>query len=194
MASPLFPLFLKLGGRRVVLVGAGAVAAEKLRHLLEVGADVTVISPDVSAEVAAAPVRLVRRAFEPADLDGAWLVVAAAPAAVNRAVAAAAEERQIFVNAVDDVEAASAYAAAVLRREQLTVAISTDGAAPALAGLFREALDALLPRDLAAWFATARKARVEWLRAQVPMRDRRPLLLQALNRLYEAREERARTA
>jgi uroporphyrin-III C-methyltransferase / precorrin-2 dehydrogenase / sirohydrochlorin ferrochelatase len=191
MATPLFPLFLKLHGRRVVLVGAGVVATEKLRHLLDAGADVTVVAPEIAPAIEAAPVTIVRRGFEPADLDHAWLVVAAAPPEVNQVVASAAAERRIFVNAVDDPAAASAYAAAVLRREQLTLAISTDGAAPALAGLFREALDALMPRDLAEWFATARRARAQWLRDRVPMSDRRPLLLQALNRLYE---DRARTA
>jgi uroporphyrin-III C-methyltransferase / precorrin-2 dehydrogenase / sirohydrochlorin ferrochelatase len=188
----LFPLFLKLAGRRVLLVGAGVVATEKLRHLLDAGADVTVVAPDIAPAIAAAPVTVVRRRFEPADIDGAWLVVAAAPSPVNREVAAAAAERRIFVNAVDDPASASAYAAAVLRRDQLTLAISTDGAAPALAGLFREALDALMPRDLADWFATARRARAQWLKDRVPMRERRPLLLQALNRLYD--DDRARTA
>lgn len=185
MGEPLFPLFLKLAGRRVVLVGAGTVATDKLRNLLEAGAAVTVIAPEIPPAIAAAPVTLVARAFEPSDLDDAWLVVAAAPAAVNREVAAAAEARRIFVNAVDDPQAASAYAAAVLRRDQLTIAISTDGVAPALAGLFREALEALVPRDLAQWFATARRARAEWLKERVPMRERRPLLLQALNQLYD---------
>jgi uroporphyrin-III C-methyltransferase/precorrin-2 dehydrogenase/sirohydrochlorin ferrochelatase len=191
VATPLFPLFLKLAGRHVVLVGAGVVATEKLRHLLDAGADVTVVAPEITAAIAAAPVTLVRRGFEARDLDGAWLVVAAAPPEVNREVAIAAAERRIFVNAVDDPASASAYAAAVLRRDQLTLAISTDGAAPALAGLFREALDALMPRDLAEWFATARRARAQWLKDRVPMSERRPLLLQALNRLYE---DRARTA
>jgi len=191
VAAPLFPLFLKLAGRQVLLVGAGNVATEKLRHLLDAGADVTVVAPEIAPAIATAPVTLIRRGFEPTDLDGAWLVVAAAPADVNRAVADAAADRRIFVNAVDDPASASAYAAAVLRRDQLTVAISTDGAAPALAGLFREALDALMPRDLAEWFGAARRARAEWLKERVPMRERRPLLLQALNRLYE---DRARTA
>ena len=190
-STPLFPLFLKLAGRQVVLVGAGVVATEKLRHLLDAGADVTVVAPHIAPAIAAAGVTLVRRGFRPSDLDGAWLVIAAAPPDVNREVAIAAAERRIFVNAVDDPAAASAYAAAVLRRDQLTLAISTDGAAPALAGLFREALDSLMPRDLAEWFATARRARAQWLKDRVPMNERRPLLLQALNRLYE---DRARTA
>jgi siroheme synthase-like protein len=191
MAEPLFPLFLKLTRRRVLLVGAGVVATEKLRHLLDAGAEVTVVAPEIAAAIAAQPVTLVRRGFEPVDLDGVWLVVAAAPPAVNRAVAIAAAARQIFVNAVDDPASASAYAAAVLRREQLTIAISTGGEAPALAGLFREALDAFIPRDLKAWFETARHARADWLARRVPMTARRPLLLKALNGLYE---ERARTA
>ncbi|MGH9346127.1 MAG: precorrin-2 dehydrogenase/sirohydrochlorin ferrochelatase family protein [Vicinamibacterales bacterium] len=186
----LFPLFLKLTGRHVVLVGAGTVGAGKLRHLIDAGADVTVVAPEVAPAVAAAPVRLVRRAFEPADLDEAWLVVAAAPPAVNRLVAAAAAERRIFVNAVDDPASASAYAAAVFRRDRLTVAISTGGEAPALAGLVREALDDLVPDDLATWFETARRARAAWLDERVPMPERRPLLLQALNRLYAKRSAR----
>jgi siroheme synthase-like protein len=191
VAEPLFPLFLKLTGRRVLLVGAGVVATEKLRHLLDAGADVTVVAPEIAPAIAAQPVTLVHRRFEPLDLNGVWLVVAAAPAIVNRAVADAAAKRQVFVNAVDDPASASAYAAAVLRREQLTIAISTAGEAPALAGLFREALDSLIPRDLKSWFETARHARAGWLAQRVPMPARRPLLLQALNGLYE---ERARTA
>jgi uroporphyrin-III C-methyltransferase/precorrin-2 dehydrogenase/sirohydrochlorin ferrochelatase len=167
------------------------VATEKLRHLLDAGAEVTVVAPHIAPAIADSPVDVVARGFQPSDLDDAWLVVAAAPPEVNRLVAAAAAERRIFVNAVDDPPSASAYAAAVLRREQLTIAISTDGQAPALAGLFREALEALIPRDLAEWFAAARRARAEWLRDRVPMQERRPLLLRALNRLYE---ERARIA
>ena len=187
MRQEVFPVFLKLRDRDVVVVGGGPVAASKLAALLAAGARVTVVAPDVVPAIAEQPVRVEPRAFRPSDLDGAWLVVAAAPPDVNREIARAAEARRIFVNAVDDPAAASAYAAAVLRRDRLTVAISTDGEAPALAGLFREALEALVPRDLPAWFATARRARAEWLAGRVPMRDRRPLLLKALNHLYEER-------
>jgi uroporphyrin-III C-methyltransferase/precorrin-2 dehydrogenase/sirohydrochlorin ferrochelatase len=66
----------------------------------------------------------------------------------------------------------------------MTFAISTSGAAPALAGLLREGLEALLPGDLDAWVAQARSLRAEQKAARVPMAERRPLLLQALNRLY----------
>ena len=120
------------------------------------------------------------------DLDEAWLVVAAAPTAVNHAVAEAAEERQIFVNAVDDPNNASAYLGGVTRRAGVTVAISTDGNAPALAGLIREGLDTLLPTtDLEKWIAEAKKMRRKWQKDQVPMANRRPQLLQALIKSYD---------
>jgi uroporphyrin-III C-methyltransferase / precorrin-2 dehydrogenase / sirohydrochlorin ferrochelatase len=187
----LFPTFLKLQGRRVLLVGGGPVAAGKLRGLLEAGADVTVVAPAIVLEIAAAPVTTVTRRFQVSDLDGISFVVAAAPPDVNREVAAAAQARGIFVNAVDDVESASAYAGAVVRRAGVTIAISTDGDAPALAGLVREALEVLLPDDLDKWMETARASRREWLERKVPMAERRPLLLEALNALYVERQTAA---
>ena len=181
-----FPVFLKLAGRRVLVVGGGPVAAGKLRPLVDAGAVVTVVAPAVVDSIAAAPVDVQRRPFEIGDLDGVWYVVAAAPKDVNRQVAEAAHARGIFVNAVDDVENASAYAGAVLRRGGVTVALSTDGEAPALAGLLREALEAVLPDDLDGWMTCAREARRQWLADGVPMEKRRPLLLEALDNLYAA--------
>ena len=130
-------------------------------------------------------VTIVRRPFEPADLDGAWYVVAAAPPEVNRAVARAAEARGLFVNAVDDLESASAYAGAIVQKAGVTIAMSTDGEAPALAGLMREALEVLLPEELDRWMACAQEARRGWLAQGVPMAERRPMLLQALDDLYD---------
>ena len=184
----LLPIFLHLRGRRVVLVGAGPVGASKLAALLAAGAEVRVVAPDIHPDVETAPVTIERRAFEPSDLDDAWLVVAAATPEVNRAVAQAAEERRLFVNAVDDPPNATAYLGGVVRRDGVTLAISTSGEAPAIAGMLREGLDALIPRELSAWMDTARAARVAWRRDGVPMEQRRPLLLKALNRLYAARE------
>jgi siroheme synthase-like protein len=183
-----FPVFLKLAGRRVLVVGGGPVAAGKLRSLLDAEAQVTVVAPEVVEQIAAAPVELRRRGFEPGDLDGGvCFVVAAAPPDVNRAVASAARHRGLLVNAVDDVENASAYLGAVFERAGITIALSTDGAAPALAGLLREALEEVLPDDLDAWMDCARRARQKWLAERVPMAGRRPLLLEALLQLYERR-------
>jgi len=183
-SDPLFPLFLKLAGRKVVLVGGGQVALAKHGALRAAGARITVVAPAIDPGLRQPGTEIQERAFEPADLDGAWLVVAAATPEVNRAVRAAAEERRLFVNAVDDTGAASAYAAAVVRRGSMTLALSTGGGAPALAGLLREALEEVLPDDIESWLATARSLRAGWRADGVAMADRRPLLLQALNRLY----------
>ena len=185
-AAPLFPSFLRLSGRKVVLVGGGAVAAAKHAGLLVAGARVTVVAPEIGASLRVGGTTLVERSFEPSDLDGAWYVVAAAPPAVNRQVLAAAEARRLFVNAVDDSDAATAFAPAVIRRGVATVAISTGGASPALAGLLREALEALLPTELERWAEVGQNARVGWKADGVPLSARRPLLLDALNRLYGA--------
>ena len=181
----LLPLFLDLTGRRVLLVGGGPVAAAKLTQLLAVGAEVCVVAPVVCEEIERAGVVVRRRPFEPADLDGAWLVVAAATPDVNRAVAAFAEPRRVFVNAVDDPSNASAFLSGVVRRDGVTLAISTSGAAPGLTALLRQALDEVLPKELTAWVEEARVQRVAWRRDGVPMEQRRPLLLEALNRLYD---------
>ena len=196
----LLPLFLNLTGRDVVLVGGGPVATAKLRQLLAAGAKVRIIAPeitpemhDIVAEASPPHPSVAQRPFEPADLDGAWLVVAAATPEANRQVANVAETLRIFVNAVDDPANASAFLSGVVRRDGVTLAISTSGAAPALTALLREALDAVLPRDLGAWVWQARAARTAWRRDGVPMEARKPRLLQALNALY-GKEATAETA
>ena len=153
---PMFPAFLHLRSRRVVVVGGGPVAASKLEALLAAGADVTVVAPEVRPEIVQAGVTVVR-AFEDADLDGAWWV-AAAPREVNKQVLAAAEARRVFVNAVDDPEHATAYGG-VVRRDGVTVAISTNGRAPRWPGCcVRRSTPCC--RDLGRWMAAADEARV----------------------------------
>src|SRR5688572_19840734 len=183
----LFPLFLELEGRKVLLVGGGKIATAKLEGLIKSGAQVTVVAPTISAEIRAQPVTLLERPFEPRDLAGAWLVIAAAPAEVNRAVAAAAEEHRIFVNAVDDPASGTAYTGGVLRRGGVTVAFSTEGQAPALAGLLREGVEELIPEDVERWVGEAQSARARWKAEGRPMGQRRPQLLEALNGLYARR-------
>ncbi len=185
----LLPLFLHLSGRRVLLVGGGSVAAAKLRQLVAVGADVRVVAPEVCGDIEESGVPFERRRFEPVDLDNVWLVVAAATPDANREVAAAAEARRLFVNAVDDPVNASAFLSGVVRRHGVTLAISTSGEAPALTSLLREALDTVLPPDMNLWLDEARRQRGAWRRVGVPMDARRPLLLQALNKLYAGGSE-----
>ena len=185
-ARPLFPAFLDLRDRSVLLVGGGAVAASKLRSLRAAAARVRVVAPTTGPAIEAAGVAIERRSFVAADLDGVWLVVAAAPPEVNRVVAAEAGARGIFVNAVDDRAHCTVFAGGVLRRGTVTLSISSGGEAPALTGLIREALDELLPADLEDWASLATSLRESWRDSGVPLAERRPLLLAALNRRYAA--------
>jgi uroporphyrin-III C-methyltransferase/precorrin-2 dehydrogenase/sirohydrochlorin ferrochelatase len=146
---------------------------------------VTVVAPEVVPAIVESGVRIAQRRFRASDLDDVWFVVAAAPPEVNRHVAELAEARQIFVNAVDDPAHASAYLGGVVRKQGVTLAISTGGRAPALAGLLREGLEAILPDDVGQWLGVSDRAREIWKREQVPMTSRRPSLLQAINSLYE---------
>lgn len=125
---PTYPSGLRLAGRRVVVVGGGHVAQRRVPALLAVGADVVVVSPDVTPSieglVGAGEVRWVRRGFEDADLDEAWYVVAATDdRAVNEAVSKGAEERRIFCVRADDATAATAWTPAVGRHAGVTVAV-----------------------------------------------------------------------
>ena len=184
---PRLPVFLRFDGRRVLVVGAGAVAASKIPALLAAGADVTVVAPEVSRAIDRSRVRVVPRAFQDDDLDGAWFVTAAATPAVNRTVRDAAETRGVFVNAVDDPANATAYLGGTIARGAVTVAFSTAGQAPALAGLLREAFDQLVPADIETWAERAHDLSRRQRAAGVPMAARRPQLLDALNRLYDTR-------
>jgi len=183
-----YPVFLRLDGRRVLIVGGGRVASGKLPALLRAGAPVIVVAPRIREELRNSGVELRQRAFVPADLDGAFFVIAAATPEVNRAVAAAAEERCLFVNAVDDAANASAYLGGVIQRAGVTVAVSTGGRAPALAGLLREALEAVLPEEVGEWVSLGERIRAQWKERGTPLDERRPLLFRALQDLYAARE------
>jgi uroporphyrin-III C-methyltransferase / precorrin-2 dehydrogenase / sirohydrochlorin ferrochelatase len=182
------PVFLRFDRHRVVVVGGGAVAAAKIPALVAAGGNVTVIAPRVSTTIDPARVTIIEREFEPGDLDGAWFVTAAATPEVNRLVREAAEARGVFVNAVDDPVNATAYLGGTLNRGGVTVAFSTAGQAPALAGLLREAFDELLPTDIDAWVERAAALKGQQRAEGVPMRRRRPQLLDVLNRLYDGRD------
>lgn len=185
----MLPLFVDVKDKQVLVVGGGAMAHAKVLVLLQAGAQVQVVSPACIPAMHELPITLHPRRFSPDDVLGKWFVVAAAPPDVNREVAAAAAGARVFVNAVDDPAHATAYLGGVVRRGDVTLAFSTGGRAPALAGLLREALDAVLPSDIAAWSVQAVEERKRWKRDELPMTARRPALLETLVRLYDARRE-----
>lgn len=134
-----YPVFLDVAGRRCVVVGGGAVAARKAAGLVEAGADVVVIAPEVCDEIRDLGVDVELRPYAKGDLAVAWLAIAATddPEA-NRRVQAEGQEARVWVNAADDPEACSFTLPAVVRRGPVTVAVSTSGHSPALAAWIRE--------------------------------------------------------
>jgi siroheme synthase-like protein len=175
VSAELFPLFLRLDGRRVLVVGGGEVGERKTRELLAAGADVVVVTPRATAHLAreAKQGRIVlhRRVFTARDVDGAWLVIAATNDPVlNARIARAAGRRRVFVNAVDDPERCSALFGAIIRRPPFTVAISSTGEAPALSRLLRELLERFLPEER--WVEHARTLRARWKAEKTPMASR----------------------
>ena len=183
-----FPLFLSLEGRDVLVVGGGPVALDKARQLRAAGARVRVVAIAVREELRAIAHEIHERAFEERDVDGAWLVYAAAPPAVNRAVKRSADARQKFIVSVDDVESCTAFGAATFERGGVTVALSSDGRAPALVALLRRALEAVIPDEVGRWAEIAQQQRPQWKADGVAIEARRPLLLRALLELYPLKE------
>ena len=130
---------LDLEGRDVLVVGGGPVAVEKVNGLLTCGARVTVVAPEIAAELERRDVKLRPREYRTEDLDGQFLVVAAtSTTAVNRRVFADAEARGLLCNVVDVPELCSFILPAVHRVDPIAVAISTGGASPALAQRLRD--------------------------------------------------------
>ena len=186
MANPLFPVFLDLAGRRVLLVGGGVVARRKAEALLEAGAEVVVGAPVLAPALAAAVAdgRLAHRvgSFEPDWLEGAWLVIAATDdPEVNAAVAEEADRRRIWANVVDDAPRCSFQVPARVERGPIQIAISSRGTAPMLARWLRESLETQLDPSLGAlaeWLGSKRDA----LRARFPETTRRRQVIEALLR------------
>ena len=170
-AHELYPLFLRLEGREVLVVGAGSVGERKVGELILAGAVVRVIAPEatpvVEEHVALGRIRWEPREFQAGDTDGVWLVIAATnDTVVNARVADEAHASQIFVNAVDDPPNASAFFASVLRRPPMVLAISSSGQLPGLSRLLREILEAALPE--ASFIARARELRHRWKADKTP--------------------------
>src|SRR5580693_4246781 len=180
----LFPAFLKLEGRRVVVIGGGAIATDKIPGLLQAGARVRVISPKVTPKIGdwvrEQTLEWVPKCFEGDDLQGAFLVVAATSLSeLNRAVFLEADARNILCNAVDDIENCHFYYGSIVQRGDLQIAISTNGKSPALAQRLRKELEASYGEEYAAWLEELGAAR-EGLRAKATGLDRIKVILHRL--------------
>ena len=198
----LFPIFVKLRDRLIVVVGGGAVAEGKIDGLFAAEARVRVVAPQVTPAIAQwiaqGKVEWRAKAFAPADLDGAYLVIAATSAPrTNEAVFSEADARGILCNSVDDIEHCHFYYGSVVQRGDLQVAISTNGKSPALAQRLRLQLEKQFGPEYELWLEWLGAAR-ELLRAGDGSADSKKVLLHHLASqpmferfLQEARRQRA---
>ena len=180
----LFPIFLKLTARPCTVIGAGYLAESKIESLLAAQAHVTVIAPAANPRIAdlaaTGDIHLHTRPYQPGDLAGNFLAVAATnDPAVNRAVFAEAEAAGILVNAVDDPPFCDFYFPSVVRRGDLQIAISTAGHSPALAQRLRKEINAILPLDTGDWLNELGNLRREVLQLE-PLNDARKDILHTL--------------
>ena len=142
----LFPIFVKLEGRRILVVGAGNIAEQKLNGLLRSGADIHVVAPlakdSIQNLAGEGKLRWSQREFTPSDLDQAWIVIAATGnPKTNQTIYNQAEAKGVLCNAVDEPERCHFYYPAVVQRGDLQIAISTAGQSPALAQRIRKQLE-----------------------------------------------------
>jgi siroheme synthase-like protein len=149
--AALYPVGLVVAGRPCLVVGAGRIAARKVDGLRACGADVTVIAPEISDEIAARDdVEIVRRPYEPGDVAGYQLVITATgDPDVDEAVFADAEAGGIWANSADDPDHCSFLLPAVLRRGPVVVSVATGGNSPALATWLRDRLAEEVGEDVA---------------------------------------------
>jgi precorrin-2 dehydrogenase / sirohydrochlorin ferrochelatase len=138
-----YPIFLDLSGKKCLVIGEGHEIAGKVRSLVDAAAKVTYVNPRaapaIEALAAAGRISWARRGFEPPDLDGCFLAIA--DGKENAEIFRLAEERQVLMNAVDDPEHCRFSFGSVHRQGDLTISISTNGVAPALAVRLRERLE-----------------------------------------------------
>lgn len=152
----LFPLFLKLAGRRCIVVGAGLIGEGKILGLLVTGAKILVVAPQATPAVRrwakAGRIRWLRREFRDSDLNGCFCVVAATSSnLLHERIFRLAQRRGVLCNVVDVPELCDFYYPAVVRRGALQIAISTSGESPALAQRLRKDLEKQFGPEYAVW-------------------------------------------
>jgi siroheme synthase-like protein len=194
-----YPVYLNLAGKSCVIVGGGTVAQGKISALRDAGAVITIISPQVTDGIKRAVQRgdvvWVQREYKPGDLDGAFIAVAATNVwHVNRQIHEEAEDRGVLLNVVDDPDQCTFIAPSIVRRDPITLAISTGGASPALARKMREVLSEariLQWAELAGVLSQARRVIKEKRTAIDPTRWQCVITEDLLKLVQDGHEDRA---
>ena len=196
----LFPLFLKLAGRRCLIVGGGLVAEAKMQGLLRCGAEVRVVAPEAAPGIREAAIagRVVwdERPFLPSDLAGVFLVVAATNSAeLHEEIFRRCQQAGILCNAVDEPERCDFYYPAVVRRGALQLAISTGGRSPFLAQRLRRELEERFGPEYGPWLEEIGQQRRELFQADISPESRRAILKELSSERafadFQAREKSA---
>ena len=177
----LFPMFLKLGGRPCLVVGAGTVAESKIASLIEAHARVLVVAPDATPGVRSWAqenrMEWQQRGFQPGDLDGMFMVVAATSSTeLHKQIFQEARRRGVLCNIVDVPELCDFYYPAVVQRGALQIAVSTSGQSPALAQRLRIELEEQFGPEYEAWLAHLSEARDKLLTRELDPEERKRLL------------------
>jgi precorrin-2 dehydrogenase/sirohydrochlorin ferrochelatase len=180
----LYPIFLKLEGKRILIVGGGQIAEEKLFGVLRSATDVTVLAPQISEKIQGwANQGLLNHQFgeyRPGMVGDYFLVIAATDSqAVNQAVYQEANEAGILCNAVDDPQYCDFYAPAVVSRGEFQIAISTGGNSPALAQKVRKELEQQYGPEYESWTGWLGRVRAGLLNV-LPRSERRKEMLHLL--------------
>ena len=154
--TSLFPMFLKLSGKRCLVVGAGKVGEPKIGGLIDTGASIVVVAIEASSQVHewadAGKIELGLRAFSAADLDGKFLaVIATASHDLNEFIYREAQRRGVLCNVVDVPQYCDFFYPAVVRRGDLQIAISTSGRSPSLAQKIRKQLEQQFGERYSEW-------------------------------------------
>lgn len=152
----MFPMMANLAGRRCLVVGAGRVAQAKIAGLLDTGAQIRVVAPQATAKIRSwartGKIEWRDRAFQPSELDGMFLVVAATPSTpLHQEIFREAAQRGVLCNIVDVPALCNFYYPAVVQRGALQIAISTEGNSPALAQRLRKQLEAQFGPEWEPW-------------------------------------------
>jgi precorrin-2 dehydrogenase/sirohydrochlorin ferrochelatase len=179
----LFPLFLKLENRPCLVVGAGTIAEGKIAGLLEAEARVRVVAPQATPQVQSwaqeKKLEWQQRNYEPSDLQGMFLVVAATSSTqLHEQIFAEARRQNVLCNVVDVPHLCDFFYPAVVRRGALQIAISTAGESPALAQRLRKELEVQFGPDYEAWVTALGEARAEIAARDLTAEDRKELLHQ----------------
>ncbi len=176
----LYPIFISLAGKRCLVVGGGKVAQRKIGTLLDYNAQVLVVSPEATDRIGHWAVwELITwkpRRFQPSDLDEVGMVfIATGNNMINNEIAVLCRERGILVNAVDDPDNCDFYVPAIMRRDSLCIAISTEGKSPLLAAKLRYEMEKMIPAEYGDWVEILGRLREEIKQSDLDIGQRQQL-------------------